>query len=126
MDPGFSRGAEAASSTDNNNKPPWVRIADYDARQGWTTASTSEARARQCCEQLEAGEILSFDGIPYDFPEADMQFLLQQRQSSARIHKNISYRPTQDALRGNVSDRPEDEERLHKIMRHFSQEITRL
>jgi 3-deoxy-D-manno-oct-2-ulosonic acid (Kdo) hydroxylase len=126
MNRGVSSRAEVMSSAGNKNDYPWVRITDYEPMQGWTDAAKSAERARQCCSHLEAGEILSFEGIPYNFPEDDRKFLLQQRQSDARIHKNISYRPAQDILRGNVSDRPEDAERLHKIMRHFSGEITRL
>jgi hypothetical protein len=106
--------------------PPWLQIADYDAQQGWGGKARAAERSRWCCEQLEAGEILFFDGIPYDFPQADREFLLQQRQSGSRVHKNISYRPKQDALRGSGTDSREDDERLHSIMRHFSQEITRL
>jgi len=104
----------------------WVRITDYDAKRGWGDAAASAARSHWCCEQLEAGQILFFDGIPYDFPQIDRDFLLQQRQSDSRIHKNISYRPKQDLLRGSVSDSKEDMDRLHQIMRHFSEEITGL
>jgi hypothetical protein len=104
----------------------WVRITDYDSKQAWGNAAANAARSRWCCEQLEAGQILYFDGIPYDFPQADRDFLLQQRQSGSRIHKNISYRPKQDKLRGTATDSKEDIERLHQIMRHFSSEITGL
>lgn len=104
----------------------WVRINDYDAKRGWGDAATSAARSRWCCEQLEEGQILFFDHIPYDFPQADREFLLQQRQSGSRIHKNISYRPKQDMLRGSDSDSKEDIERLHNIMRHFSEQIVQL
>jgi len=106
--------------------PAWVRIADYDADAGWANAARSEERAGWCCEQLEEGQILYFEGIPYDFPEADRKFLLEQRQGSSRLYKNISYRPRQDVLRGSVSDNPADTQRLHKIMRHFSSEVVRL
>jgi len=96
--------AAAASDTDSALDSHWVRITDYDARTGFGNAATSSARARWCCEQLEAGQLLFFDGIPYDFPQADRDFLLAQRQSDSRIHKNISYRPKQDVLRGSVAD----------------------
>jgi hypothetical protein len=104
----------------------WVRVTDFDQQRGWGDAATSVARSRWCCEQLEAGQILFFDGMPYDFPQSDRDFLLEQRQSGSRIHKNISYRPAQDLLRGSVSDSKEDMDRLHGIMRHFSEEITGL
>src|ERR1700722_14379888 len=98
---------ETSTSAENSANDPWIRVADYDAARGWFNASQSNARARWCCAQLGGGQILYFEGIPYDFPEADRQFLLQQRQSGSRIHKNISYRPRQDVLRGTASDRPE-------------------
>lgn len=106
--------------------PAWVRIPDYTDVKGWGDAARAAERSRWCCEQLEEGQILFFDGIPYDFPEADREFLLAQRQSDSRIHKNISYRPKQDMLRGSVADSKEDIERLHNIMRRFSEEIVRL
>ena len=121
-----SRAITSALPANNPDGAAWVRIADYDANNGWGDAAKSATRSRWCCEQLEEGQILFFDGIPYDFPEADRQFLLQQRQGDSRIHKNISYRPTQDVLRGSASDSREDIERLHGIMRHFSEEIVKL
>src|ERR1700685_1297406 len=87
-------------STDSH----WVRITGYDALTGWGDTAASTEHSRWCCEQLEAGQILYFDGIPYDFPQVDRDFLLAQRQSDSRIHKNISYRPKQDMLRGSDSD----------------------
>ena len=108
------------------NDGAWVRVADYDRMKGWGDPARAEARSRWCCEQLEEGQILYFEGIPYDFPQADREFLLQQRQGDSRLHKNISYRPRQDKLRGSVTDKPEDTERLHRIMRHFSEEVVNL
>ncbi len=125
MQPNLAPSADAAPNR-SQSEPAWVRVSDYDAKNGWGDAATSAARSRWCCEQLEAGEILFFDQLPYDFPEADRQFLLQQRQGDSRIHKNISYRPRQDMLRGSNADSKEDIERLHRIMRHFSEEITSL
>jgi hypothetical protein len=72
---------------------------------------------------LEQGRILSFEGIPYDFPKADQEFLLSQRQSGSRLHKNISYRPARDVLRG-TSGRSEEVARLHEVMRRYSVEVT--
>jgi len=106
--------------------PPWLRIADYDAKLGWGGQARGAERSRWCCEQLESGRILFFDGFACDFPRTDLDFLLQRRQSGSRMHKNISYRPKQDALRGSVAESKEDSERLRNIMRHFSQEITGL
>jgi hypothetical protein len=103
----------------------WRQISDFDANSGWVEASRSEERSRWACEQLEAGEILYFGFIPFDFPHADRDFLLEQRQGNSRIHKNLSYRPTQDVLRGGATESQEDAARLHRILRHFSAETTR-
>jgi hypothetical protein len=73
------------------------------------------------CDQLERGKILFFRSVPFDFSQADCDFLLSQKQTGSRFHKNISYRPTQDILKGVSSDSP-DRERLQGIMRNFSQQ----
>lgn len=70
------------------------------------------------CDQLERGKIISFRHVPFDFPQADCDFLLSQKQTGSRFHKNISYRPIQDILKGVSSDSP-DRERLQGIMRNF-------
>jgi hypothetical protein len=111
--------------SDRADEPAWVKISDYDAG-GWREPARAAERTRWCCEQLEEGRILFFDGIPYDFPEADREFLRGQKQSGSRVHKNVSYRPKQDMLRGAATGDPKDTERLHGIMRHFSEEIVRL
>lgn len=71
------------------------------------------------CDQLERGNILFFSRIPFEFPQADWDFLLSQKQTGSRFHKNISYRPSQDILKGVASDSP-DRERLQSVMSHFS------
>jgi hypothetical protein len=76
------------------------------------------------CDQLERGKVLFFAGVPFNLPEADRDFLLSQKQSSSNFHKNISYRPASDILKGVSSESP-DCERLHAIMRSFSREMTR-
>jgi hypothetical protein len=103
-----------------------VKITDYEAANGWSNPTRAADRARWCCEQLEEGQILYFEGIPYDFPEDDRRFLLDQRQGSSKLYKNISYRPKQDLLRGSVAENGADTRRLHGIMRHFSGEIVKL
>jgi len=84
-------------------------------------ASIQSDRVRWYCDQVERGKILFFRSVPFDFPQADRDFLLSQKQTGSRFHKNISYRPGQDILKGVSSDSP-DRERLHTIMRHFSQQ----
>ena len=82
------------------------------------------SRARWYCDQLERGNVLFFRSVPFDLPQADRDFLLSQRQTGSRFHKNISYRPTQDILKGVSSDSP-DRERLHGVMRNFSGQAAR-
>lgn len=99
-----------------------VHVTDYVYPGGWK-AGEPDGLARDYCRRLEQGDVLFFDSIPYDFPTADREFLLSQKQSGLRIHKNISYRPKTDFLRGAASDDPEGARRLQEIMRHFSQQI---
>jgi hypothetical protein len=73
------------------------------------------------CDQLERGKIISFPQVPFDFPQSDCQFLLSQKQTGSRFHKNISYRPERDILKGVSSDSP-DRERLQAVMRNFSRQ----
>ncbi len=94
-----------------------IRISDYQA------LSWPADRARWACDQLERGRILFFPVVPFDFPQTDREFLLSQKQTGSRFHKNISYRPSRDLLKGADSE-PEDRERLQSIMRHFSSEVT--
>jgi hypothetical protein len=82
-----------------------------------------EAHARSWCERLEAGDILFFGRTPFPLPEADRAFLLNVRQASAAYHKNVSYRPGQDRVKG--FDRgAADAEALQRILRAFSRRVT--
>jgi hypothetical protein len=101
-----------------------VRVDDYNFPDGWGLGVDAAARARQCCEQLEDGRVLYFEHMPYVFFKEDKAFLLSQRQSGSRLHKNISYRPAQDILRG-AAGGPEETARLHQVMRRYSVEVTR-
>jgi 3-deoxy-D-manno-oct-2-ulosonic acid (Kdo) hydroxylase len=102
----------------------WIKVTDYESDRGWVGPGGGDERSRWCCHQLEEGRILFFERVPFDFPESDRQFLLGQRQSDGRVHKNISYRPRQDVLRGSASGSREDTARLHRILRHYSEEVT--
>src|SRR5262245_43286316 len=73
------------------------------------------------CDQLERGKIIFFENVPFDFPEDDRKFLLAQKQTGSKLHKNISYRPTSDALNGVAANSP-DRERMHRVMKKFSAE----
>ena len=75
------------------------------------------------CDQLERGKVLFFGHVPFDFPDDDRAFLLSQKQTGSRFHKNISYRPAKDLLKGVDDDSP-DRERMNAIMRDFSRSVT--
>lgn len=75
------------------------------------------------CDQLERGKVLFFSHVPFAFPEGDRAFLLSQKQTGSRFHKNISYRPAKDLLKG-VDDNSPDRERMVTIMRDFSHAVT--
>lgn len=92
-----------------------VRIDDYSFPGGWSDPREAPARARQCCEQLEDGKVLYFENTPFLLFKEDRDFLLSQRQSGSRLHKNVSYRPVQDILRGAAGSQ-QDTIHLHEIM----------
>ncbi len=100
-----------------------MRVEDYTFPSGWSRAAEAAGRARQCCELLEDGRILCFDRLPFLLLQDDREFFLSQRQSGSRLHKNVSYRPAEDVLRGAAGD-AQDTARLHEIMRKYSQEVT--
>jgi hypothetical protein len=100
---------------------PWLEVMDYGG-QGWGPGAAPAERGRFYCEQLERGEILFFPRPPFLLLEADLQFLQQQRASGSRLHKNVSYRPRQDLLRG-FSDGGETERRMHELMRSYSRQV---
>lgn len=100
----------------------WSRVEDYSFPSGWQAPAE---RASDYCRQLEAGKILFFSGIPFELPEVDRAFLISQKQTVSRFHKNISYRPQRDQLRGVSSENSrEDREYAHRIMREYSKNVT--
>jgi hypothetical protein len=103
--------------------PPWVPVEDYKYPMGWIASGQSEGHARAYCEMLEHGRILFFHEPPFDFPAVDQKFLLEQEWSELRTHKNVSYRPSEDSLRGVSGDR-ETIRRLQSIMRNYSAQVT--
>jgi hypothetical protein len=97
-------------------------VREFHARGGWESPQLAQARAKWCCEQLEDGRILFFEVFPFDFPEEDRKFLVSQRLGDSRFHKNISYRPKQDALRGFAPQDPLAAHRLRQAMRRYSEQ----
>ena len=101
---------------------PWTEVRDYNVTAGWVPAEGKDARARAYCELLERGEILFFREPPFRLPAEDREFLLAQQWTELRLHKNVSYRPSEDVLRGVPGD-SETVHRLHSIMRNYSSQV---
>ena len=102
---------------------PWTVVGDFNLRAGWEPSGQNDARSRLYCERLEAGGILFFRELPFNFPAEDREFLLGQKWSELRLHKNVSYRPETDILRGVSGDKAVSD-RLHKIFRNYSAQVT--
>jgi hypothetical protein len=81
---------------------------------------TVRDREVRLCEALEAGDILLFPTTPFELPADDRAFLLRQRQTDARYHKNIAYRPRHDRVTGFAAGRPEDAASLRRVMGEYS------
>jgi hypothetical protein len=101
---------------------PWILVEDYKLPAGWVRREQREARARAYCEMLESGQILFFRELPFHLPAADRDFLLAQEWAELRLHKNVSYRPAEDLLRG-VTGNPQTIERVHAILRNYSAQV---
>jgi 3-deoxy-D-manno-oct-2-ulosonic acid (Kdo) hydroxylase len=102
-----------------------VTVDDFLYPQGWRDLEVSAERARRYCSQLEDGHVLFLNGIPFDLPQADLEFLSSQQQSGSSLHKNISYRPHQDKLRGFAAEAREEVEHLHQVMRNYSKQVAK-
>jgi len=100
--------------------------SNRDQSQQVRTEVTTASDPRWCCEQLEAGQILVFPQTPIKLSTEDRDFLLNQQQSDSSTHKNISYRPKDDVLRGFAATEPAQVERLHRVLRDFSQQSVAL
>ena len=98
---------------------PWILVEDYRKEAGWVDPQQSDARSRSCCESLESGQILLFPDLPFQLPREDQEFLLAQEWTELRLHKNVSYRPMEDMLKG-VSANAETTERLRRIFGNYS------
>jgi hypothetical protein len=100
----------------------WITVEDYTFPGGWTNSGDKEALALALCRQLEAGQILFFPKLPYDFPSDEREFLLSRAWNELRLHKNVSYRPAGDVLRGFSGDHGA-ETHLHHVLRNYSAHV---
>ncbi|MGA8224679.1 MAG: Kdo hydroxylase family protein [Candidatus Acidiferrales bacterium] len=101
---------------------PWIIVEDYKSPAGWLRREQRDARSRAYCELLESGQILFFREPPFHLPAEDREFLLAQQWTELRLHKNVSYRPSEDLLRGFSGDTP-TVSRVHTIMRNYSAQV---
>ncbi|MHB1796593.1 MAG: Kdo hydroxylase family protein [Acidobacteriaceae bacterium] len=83
-------------------------------------------QARAWCQQLEEGNILFFPQTPIALAEDDLRFLLTLEQTSSGLHKNLAYKPQRDEVSGAdmKSANAAASERLHRILREYSQRVT--
>jgi len=101
----------------------WIIVEDFAFPYGWRNPVEAAQRGRWYCEQLERSQIIFFSRPPFDLPAEDTEFLVAQRQADSRIHKNVSYRPQGDVLRG-FSDGQETRALMHEVMRRYSAQVT--
>src|SRR5882672_9330092 len=94
----------------------WLKVEDYGA-DGWLAGEPRD-RAHHYCAELEKGEILFFPAPPFALPQPDIDFLVSLKPADSRLHKNISYRPEQDVLRGFAD--AANESRVHDIMQRYA------
>jgi hypothetical protein len=104
---------------------PYLPVPDFHPTRGWLTPADAAARSRWCCEQLEESRVLYCEGLPFNLSEPERQLLLSQSLDGSRLHKNISYRPAQDMLRGGDGKDTQARTRMHQFMRRYSGEVTR-
>ncbi len=80
---------------------------------------TSQELSPSHYQQLESGSILFFPRTPIDLSEEQRRVLLSQRQSEASYHKNIAYRPSEDAITGLAKGSERDQ--LRNILKEYCQ-----
>lgn len=101
----------------------YTAVNDFNRAADWKNGF-DRTRSRAYCERLEQGKILFFDHVPFDLPAEHRRFLLSARQENTRLHKNISYRPGQNVLRGFPKKDSENFAQLREIMRNYSARVT--
>jgi len=116
--------AGAGSAINAAQVAAWIEVGDFRLPEGWSPSADAEARARAYCRQLEQCGILFFAQPPFELPETDRDFLVAQRQANTPVHKNVSYRPEADLLRGAEGD-AKTRQRLQHVLRAYSDRVTR-
>jgi hypothetical protein len=90
-------------------------MARFTIELDQVNATATEEQYRR----LESGDILYFPSTPFALTAEDRAFLLSQRQSEA-FHKNISYRPAEDRIKGVDRKSAAEWARMHRTMRDYS------
>ncbi len=102
-----------------------VPVPEYAVEAGQVPA-LDDARRRWYTERLEEGQILFFERAPFPLPDdKERAALASARQASAAYHKNISYRPGEDRVKG-LARGGGDEETVRGVLRAYSRHATRL
>jgi 3-deoxy-D-manno-octulosonic acid hydroxylase-like protein len=102
-----------------------VPVSEYAAGAGQAPA-LDDARRRWYAERLEEGHILFFERAPFPLPdERERAALVSVRPASAAYHKNISYRPGEDRVKG-LAKGGGDEDAVRGALRAYSRNATRL
>lgn len=78
------------------------------------------AYLRELCGHLEQGEILVLIDTPFAPSSEDAEFLRTRRQSAARTHKNIAFKPQRGKVTGVAAFSEEEQARLAAIMESYS------
>jgi hypothetical protein len=101
---------------------PGIVVEDYKAGTGWIGPGQHQERAASYCDLLERGQVLFFREPPFALSIEDRDFLLAQEWAEMRMHKNISYRPSEDLLKG-VQGNTQTVTKVHEIMRRYSNNV---
>jgi hypothetical protein len=101
-----------------------IAVSEYAGESAWSPA-LDEGRRRWYAERLEEGHILYFGRAPFPLPDAtERAALAGVRQASAAYHKNVSYRPGEDRVKGLAKGG--DEATVRRVLRAYSQHATSL
>jgi hypothetical protein len=102
-----------------------VTVSEHAPGAGGATG-LDETRRRWYAERLEEGHILLFEQAPFPLPDAgERAALMGVRQASAAYHKNISYRPGEDRVKG-IAKGGGDAEAVRRALRNYSRSAIRL
>jgi hypothetical protein len=101
--------------------PNWIEVQDYVCPQGF--AADARVRSRWYCEQLEANRVIYFPRPPFEFSDSGREFLVSQRRADSALHKNVSYRPSENKICG-FEGSPKIVQRLTGVMQNYSRAVT--